>query len=140
MRVNIPGIENLHGSIIKDKFLEVDLDAAQGLINALGEGIRQICAAAPMVGGCNCKVPDPFPDDWEKCQVCSGIIMGAAKAALTKIVDEIEDLDSLVHDLKNAEASRINNKGKDAQIEYLISKVASEQIQNLIEEHYAVPT
>jgi hypothetical protein len=31
-----------------------------------------------------------------------------------------EDLDEIVHDLKGEEAAEINNRGKDAQIEYIM--------------------
>lgn len=32
-----------------------------------------------------------------------------------------EELDEIVHDLKAGEAAEINNQGKDAQIEYILS-------------------
>jgi hypothetical protein len=31
-----------------------------------------------------------------------------------------EELDEIVHDLKSEEAAEINNRGKDAQIEYIL--------------------
>ena len=32
-----------------------------------------------------------------------------------------EELDEIVHDLKSEEAAEINNQGKEAQIEYILS-------------------
>jgi ribosomal protein L29 len=32
-----------------------------------------------------------------------------------------EELDEIVHDLKAEEAAEINNRGKDAQVEYILS-------------------
>jgi hypothetical protein len=32
-----------------------------------------------------------------------------------------EELDEIVHDLKSEEAAEINNRGKDPQIEYILS-------------------